>query len=115
MKSEPKNTASDLNLEPIEQHGIVGILTTLLRNPGQILHELLHGKSQSTALALALGGTIALALFGFLLGTFSYGTQLWATPLKLVGGILFSALICFPSLVIFGNLGGLVALPQSLP
>ena len=34
------------------------------------------------------------------------GTQLWAAPVKIAGGILASALICLPSLYIFACLSG---------
>ena len=44
--------------------------------------------------------------YGVIVGTFSNGTQLWAAPMKIVGGLLVSALICFPSLYIFTCLSG---------
>src|SRR5260370_41064186 len=39
-------------------------------------------------------------------GTFCRGAQVWAAPVKIAGGLLFSALICLPSLYIFSCLGG---------
>jgi hypothetical protein len=39
-------------------------------------------------------------------GTFSGGTQLWAAPVKIAGGLMISALICLPSLYIFTCLSG---------
>jgi hypothetical protein len=39
-------------------------------------------------------------------GTFSMGTQLWAAPVKIAGGLVFSAVLCLPSLYIFACLSG---------
>jgi hypothetical protein len=39
-------------------------------------------------------------------GAFSMGTQLWASPVKIAGGLFISAVICFPSLYIFACLSG---------
>ncbi len=53
---------------------------------------------------------ICLAIFGLVVGTFSWNHQLWTAPLKIVGGLLFSGLLCLPSLYIFACLGGLDAM-----
>jgi hypothetical protein len=45
-------------------------------------------------------------VFGVVVGTFSGGVQLWAAPVKIAGGLLFSAIICLPSLYIFACLSG---------
>jgi hypothetical protein len=45
-------------------------------------------------------------LYGLVVGTFSMGTQLWAAPVKIAGGLVVSALICLPSLYIFTCLSG---------
>jgi hypothetical protein len=45
-------------------------------------------------------------IYGLVVGTFSMGTQLWAAPVKIAGGLLVSALICLPSLYIFTCLSG---------
>jgi hypothetical protein len=40
------------------------------------------------------------------MGSFSGGMQLWAVPLKTMSMVLFSALLCLPSLYILTALGG---------
>jgi len=55
---------------------------------------------------LALASVTAFALYGLLIGTFSGGEQLLAGPLKVAGGMILSAMICFPSLYIFLALTG---------
>ena len=45
-------------------------------------------------------------VYGVVTGTFSGGTQLWAAPIKIAGGLLISAAICLPSLYIFTCLSG---------
>jgi hypothetical protein len=95
-----------LVLEPLDGPADLGrIFEAVLRRPGQVLHALGSGSPAALVwlLALLLAG---LALFGFLLGLFSGGTQLWAAPLKVVLGAAASALICLPSFYIFLCLGG---------
>ena len=113
MKPEPEKP-TELTLEPLTESGTLGLLAALLRSPGQILHELKSGNAGRVWAVLFAGTAIALALFGVLIGTFSYGVQLWAAPVKIIGGVLFSAAICFPSLYIFGCLGGLRASPREI-
>lgn len=92
--------------EPMpENPGIRELFEALLRRPAELArHKVSEGRS-----ALSGFGIIAVAsilVFGFVLGTFAYGEQLWAAPLKLGGGMLFAGLICFPSLYIFSSLAG---------
>jgi len=65
-------------------------------------------------LPLAIIATICLSLFGLVVGAFSAGDQLWAAPLKIVGGTTFAAIICLPSLYIFASLSGIEARFQTL-
>lgn len=88
-----------------ENPGIRELFEALLRRP----HELARHKVTEGRTALTGFGIIAvtsLLVFGFVLGTFAYGNQLWAAPVKLGGGMIFAALICFPSLYIFSSLAG---------
>ncbi len=88
-----------------ENPGLRDLFEALLRRPADLArHKVTEGPS-----ALAGFGIIALvsmAVFGFVLGTFAYGDQLWAAPVKLGGGMLFAGLMCFPSLYIFSSLAG---------
>jgi hypothetical protein len=49
---------------------------------------------------------ICSAIYGAVVGSFSMGTQLWAAPVKIAGGLIVSAVICLPSLYIFACLSG---------
>jgi hypothetical protein len=55
---------------------------------------------------MLLVSAVCAAVYGFVTGTFSGGTQLWAAPVKIAGGLLVSAAICLPSLFIFTCLSG---------
>jgi hypothetical protein len=57
-------------------------------------------------LRLSLVIVASLLLFGITLGSFSFNEQLWAAPAKTLFGVLFSAVICLPSLYIFTALTG---------
>jgi hypothetical protein len=84
------------------------VIENLLKFPGRVLHECQSG-SMKVPVLLCLISLFCLGVFGWLLGTFSGGTQLWAAPAKVAGGTLFAVLICMPSLYIFSALGGVEA------
>ncbi len=88
-------------------HGWNGVLSALLRQPGQIIYQL-HESAGGWKVAAVLGGIALLCLlaYGVVVGAFSGGTQLWAAPLKIACGALLAAAICLPSLYVLVCLGG---------
>lgn len=99
----------------LEGTGFSHVLNNLLKKPLSIIYEITHREHtqniQTHLLAIILVG---FAVFGLVLGIFSGGHQIWAAPIKIVGGILFSSAICLPSLYIFGALGGMEAKIQHI-
>ena len=86
------------------------LLSKLLRKPLSIFHELETKEVLwKIPITLILISVVSLTVFGLVVGTFSWGNQIWAAPLKIVSGLMFSALICLPSLYIFTCMGGLEA------
>jgi len=85
--------------------GIRDLFEALLRRPAQLADHKICEES-GTLLKFGLIALGSMLVFGFVLGTFAYGQQLWAAPLKLGAGLLFAGLICFPSLYIFSSLAG---------
>ncbi|HEX4997567.1 MAG TPA: hypothetical protein VFY29_05050 [Terriglobia bacterium] len=62
-----------------------------------------------------LGVAIACGLiYGVVVGSFSGQSQWWAAPIKISLGLMISALICLPSLYIFGCLSGSEARPWEM-
>jgi hypothetical protein len=108
----PAATPPPLNPEnyvPIpSEPGIRDLFEALLRRPAQLAGHKVCGDG-STLLRFGLIAVTSIVVFGFVLGTFAYGRQLWAAPLKLGAGLLFAGLICFPSLYIFSSLAGSTA------
>jgi len=105
---QAKPAGPDPDYVAMEGSGFSQILSHLLRKPMSVVYSFNHeGKSPASALLLIT--LVCLAIFGFVIGIFSAGDQLWAAPVKVIGGVLFSALICLPSLYIFGSLGGMDA------
>ena len=49
---------------------------------------------------------VGAAVYGVVVGTFSGGTQFWAAPVKLIIGIVISALFCLPGLYMAACLSG---------
>ncbi|HAB19662.1 MAG TPA: hypothetical protein PLX89_20430 [Verrucomicrobiota bacterium] len=89
--------------------GLGGTIEALLRRPQGVLHHL-----HEPGAARIIGVMFVLVLFGaaaygFVVGTFSGGTQLWAAPLKVALGLLLCSVICLPSLYVFACLTGATA------
>jgi len=88
-----------------EKPSIKDLFEALLRRPAELARHKASGEG-STLLRFGIIALGSILVFGFVLGTFAYGNQLWAAPLKLGAGLLFAGLICFPSLYIFSSLAG---------
>jgi hypothetical protein len=86
--------------------GVGPTLDALLRQPARVIQELRVGERGRLIRALLMVALAGVIVYGLVVGSFSGGRQLWAAPLKLAGGMLFSALICLPSLFIFSCLSG---------
>ena len=94
--------------EPMEgEPTLVNTFDTLLKKPGAVLHDLQNSDPRRLLLNLGITTLACLIVFGLMLGFFSGGTQLWATPMKVVIGVFASGLITLPSLYIFSCLSGL--------
>jgi hypothetical protein len=94
---------------PEDRQPISGVPTTIeavLRQPRRIFFHLRQPGSARLVAWMLLVATLCSLIYGFVAGTFSMGTQLWAAPVKIAGGLLCSGLICLPSLYIFSCLSG---------
>ena len=109
----PVNSAGDPpGTDTSEQtpiHGFIAAIEAVLREPRRVMFQLQQPGAGSVALALLAIAIVNAAIYGFVVGTFSGGTQLWAGPVKIAAGLLASAFICLPSLFIFATLGGSTA------
>jgi hypothetical protein len=81
------------------------LFEALLRRPHALVARLAEANHGATG-RFGLMALISILLFGFVLGCFAKHEQLWASPLKITAGLLFSGVICFPSLYIFSTLAG---------
>ena len=100
---------------PIPSHpGLRDLFEALLRRPRE-LAPVFDGPAFGGIFAKLLGiASVSLLVFGFVLGCFSRYEQLWLSPLKVWVGMLFAALICYPSLYVFSTLAGARFSPKSL-
>ena len=97
------------SLDPADQQPITGFFATaevILRQPRRVVFQLHQSGAGGLIAALLVSGVLCSLIYGFVVGTFSGGTQLWAAPVKVAAGLLVAALICLPSLYIFSCLGG---------
>lgn len=100
-------------LEPMAKNlTLHDTIDAILKSPGQLIFELREGRSKIVARHLAIISVVAMLVFGFVLGLFSGGEQLWAAPLKLLAGMTISVLITLPSLYVFSCLSGIDMTPQ---
>src|SRR5207247_11295105 len=76
------------------------------RRRRRVVFQLRHPGAGRLIAAMLTVSVVCGLIYGVIAGTFSGGTQLWAAPVKIVGGLLISALICLPSLYIFSCLSG---------
>ncbi|RYD33472.1 MAG: hypothetical protein EOP87_10930 [Verrucomicrobiaceae bacterium] len=81
------------------------LFEALLRRPKDLVARLAEPDHGATG-KFAVMALVSILLFGFVLGCFAKHEQLWAAPAKISVGLIFSGLICFPSLYIFSTLAG---------
>ena len=110
--SAPAIQASPLEPPLAENPDTKSLFEALLRRPQALVARLADGNHGATARFVAMA-VVSFLLFGVVLGCFAKHEQLWAAPLKITVGLLFSGVICFPSLYIFTTLAGArVSIPQ---
>ena len=98
---DPAPTEDPLS-EAVEVNDAASAIEALLRNPRRLMQALPTQRKLITPLILLT--ILSAGVLGLVLGSYSAGTQLWAAPLKVGGGLILSALICFPSLYVFSCL-----------
>src|SRR5215469_1241137 len=96
--------APDNVTEPIP-HAIAAI-EALLRQPLRLSFQLRQPGAGRLIIQMLLITVVCSLVYGVVVGTFSGGTQLWAAPAKIAGGLILSFAICLPSLYIFTCLSG---------
>ncbi len=104
---EIQSTAQPPPLEaPLPQKlDLKTLFEALLRRPHALVARLAEPDHGATG-RFALMAVVSILLFGIVLGCFAKHEQLWAAPAKITAGLIFSGLICFPSLYIFATLAG---------
>jgi hypothetical protein len=84
----------------------VGAIEAILRQPRRMMFQLKQPRSGPLVLGMLFVAVLCSLVYGLVVGSFSGGDQLWASPVKVAGGLLISAVICLPSLYIFACLSG---------
>lgn len=101
-----RKTPGDDPAERVPITNAFAAIEALLRQPLRLLYQL-RQPGAGWLIAQMLGIALLCAVvYGVIVGTFSNGTQLWAAPVKIAGGLMISAFICLPSLYIFTCLSG---------
>src|SRR5215472_17236766 len=100
----PTHGQDPLEREPI-MNAVVAV-EALLRQPRRVMYQLRQPGSGRLLGSMLFVGLVCSLIYGVVVGSFSMGTQLWAAPVKIAGGLLVCAVICLPSLYIFTCLSG---------
>ena len=85
---------------------LVAAIEAILRQPRRVMYQLRQPGAGRLMFYLTVVAIFCALVYGFVVGTFSMHEQLWRAPVKVAGGMLFSTLICLPSLYIFACLSG---------
>jgi len=105
----PSSGSRPLGEDPNDRetiNGPIAAIESILRHPRRVLYQLRQPGAGHVIVALFLIAIVCSLVYGFVVGTFSMGTQLWAAPVKIAAGLVVSAVICLPSLYIFSCLSG---------
>lgn len=86
--------------------GVSGAMEAILRQPRRVVQQLRLPNAGGLIVSLLVVGIVCALIYGFVTGSFSGAAQYWAAPVKVVSGMLLSAVICLPSLYIFACMGG---------
>jgi hypothetical protein len=112
---QPPKVPGRFVFEPMPEGGSPGlVIETVLKYPGQIIHELQNNRRAALPILLLFLALLGMAAYGFVVGSFSGGAQMWIAPAKIAMGTLLSILICLPSLYIFACLAGIDARLRTL-
>jgi hypothetical protein len=87
-------------------NGPVAAIEAILRQPRRVMYQLQQPGAGGLMFWLAFIALLCAVIYGLVVGTFSMHEQLWRAPVKIAGGMIFSAVICLPSLYIFACLSG---------
>jgi hypothetical protein len=90
--------------EPIPN--LIVAIEAILRQPRRVMLQLQQPRSGNLIGIMLFGLLLSSLIYGMVVGTFSMGTQLWAAPVKIAGGLFLSGAICLPSLYIFACISG---------
>ena len=103
------NQAGDETIPPVIDEtlpaSLAEVVESLLKRPQQIIRLAQAAESRRLG-ALAVALLVGAGVYGVVVGTFSGGTQFWAAPVKLLAGIVISALFCLPGLYMAACLSG---------
>ncbi len=103
----PGPTPSPIEPPPPPKH----LIGQLLRNP----RALVDGSGSDAGIPALIGLTLLGAvIYGLVIGSFARGNLLWIAPLKLVGGLFISGVICTPSLYVLSVMAGADLRPRQL-
>jgi hypothetical protein len=84
----------------------VAAVEAILRQPRRVMYQLRQPGAGKLILSMLFVTVLCSLVYGVIVGSFAGGTQWWAAPVKICLGLFISALICLPSLYIFGGLSG---------
>jgi hypothetical protein len=95
--------------DPADREPVLNPITAveaILRQPRRVMYQLRQPGAGKLIGSMLFVTVLCSLVYGVIVGSFSGGDQWWAAPVKIACGLLISAIICLPSLYIFGCLSG---------
>jgi len=89
-----------------ESASTMQVVDALLKSPESVVNQIKSGHFKKTLFILLVVFVLCHAIYGLIVGSFSGEVQWFAAPIKIVGGVVLSILLCYPSFYIFGCLSG---------
>ena len=102
----PPRLPGDDPAERVPITGIASAVESILRQPRRVMFQLRQPGGGRIIITMLFVAMLCALIYGVVVGTFSGGTQYWAAPVKIAGGLLIASMICLPSLYIFACLSG---------
>src|SRR3954447_9084816 len=106
MSSYAPRPLGDNPEERVPITSLMQAIEAILRQPRRVMYQLRQPGAGALMMYLMIIAILCAVIYGVVVGTFTGHDQLWIAPAKIAGGMLFSALICLPSLYIFACLSG---------
>jgi hypothetical protein len=110
----PKATVQETGEALEESVSISKTIQSILKSPDSLAARISEGGFGKLTINLLIICIACCVGYGLIMGSFSGGTQWYASPMKALMGLAITSLLCLPSLYIFACIGGIDIKPGQI-